>query len=178
MKAVYREWMGSDTGGWMACSVLLEVVERTVQSQGLLLYGGFNVFNEGDIVLALSPKLMTLFAVFLASNVMVSGLLWLCYAPTPKQCDELSFKLTIFGFGEIADLVLWDEYSRASIEVLVYRHRQSLLHRRYHSKMLSIANDRGQKKLHSHLAVQCGDTGTHRRVFYGELFLMEYRAEN
>ncbi len=103
------------------------MIELTVQCGAFLLYGGYNIFDEENVYLSLKPMFINLFAAFLAFNAMASGLLWLCYAAAPIQCNGLLFRLTIFAVDELADmmytvfpliLVLNDDYNTTD-DVLV-----------------------------------------------------------
>ena len=72
--SIYRKYFGVDTKGWIVVKTIRELIEIILQSQALLLYNGYNIFdsnNEDDIYLANKPQFIILFSCLLASIVLV-----------------------------------------------------------------------------------------------------------
>eukprot|EP01084_Bolivina_argentea_P051738 95166_1 len=127
----YGGKLGIDTTGWIIRNVISELTEIVVQSQALLLYNGYNIFDtdhSNAVYLANRPYFVIIFAVILSFNCFGSGILWLSYALLPQYCHGLLFKLSIFCIDEFSDLfytifpfivILGDEYNKNSSNILV-----------------------------------------------------------
>eukprot|EP01084_Bolivina_argentea_P075948 137632_1 len=118
------KYMATDTSGWIISCFISELVEIFVQSQALLLYNGYNIFDPqhtNNVYLANKSHFILLFASILAFNCFSSGILWLSYSLAPKTCYGLLFKLSLFLVDEFSDLfytifpfilVLADNYNK------------------------------------------------------------------
>eukprot|EP01083_Nonionella_stella_P243035 847222_1 len=110
MNSAHKLWntyMANDKVGWVIRSLVNEITELTLQTNAMLLYNGYNVFdarNEEDIYLAHKPQYIILFAVILAVNAFGSGVLWLSYTFTPNTCYGTMFKLCVFVIDGFSDL--------------------------------------------------------------------------
>ena len=79
--------------------LLQEIVEFVVQSQALMLYNGYNLFdpnNKDNIYLASKPAAINAFAMLLSFNILGSGFLWLAYGLFPTRCYGLIFQRALF----------------------------------------------------------------------------------
>eukprot|EP01083_Nonionella_stella_P303474 1050693_1 len=107
MRAWYKANAAADTSFWIAMMFANEFIEILLQSQALLLYNGYHLFDpnhQNDIYLANKPEFIITFAVILAFNCFGSALCWLLYALVPGKCRGLTFKLALFYVDEISDL--------------------------------------------------------------------------
>eukprot|EP01083_Nonionella_stella_P076677 209070_1 len=131
IKDIYHTYFDDDTTGWIILHITGELLEFFIQSQALLLYGGYNMWDphhSNDIYLANKPEFITIFAVILAFNCAGSGLLWLSYALAPQHCFGTVFTVTIFIIDKFSDLcytvfpfyvVIQDRYNKNTNNVFV-----------------------------------------------------------
>eukprot|EP01084_Bolivina_argentea_P182215 314615_1 len=108
-----------DTIGWILLMFFNEILEIILQSQALLLYNGYNIFdpnNERDVYLAIKPELIVFFAASISFNCFVCGILWILYFTAPKCCYGLTFSLCIFFFDQFTDII----YSLFPLFTVVY----------------------------------------------------------
>eukprot|EP01083_Nonionella_stella_P054263 143307_1 len=120
---LWSKYMANDTSGWVIRCVISELLELSIQTQALLLYNGYNIWDpnsEKNIYLANQSYFIVLFAAILAFNCLGSGVLWLGYALVAKYCHGLLFKLLLFWVDEFSDLlytlfpfimILFDDYN-------------------------------------------------------------------
>eukprot|EP01084_Bolivina_argentea_P214737 364533_1 len=97
-----------DTGYWVMLMFVHEIFEITLQSQALLIYNGYNLFdpnNENDVYLANKPIFIQCFAIFIMFNCFSSGIVWICYAFATKRCHGYIFKISIFFVDQLSDLL-------------------------------------------------------------------------
>eukprot|EP01084_Bolivina_argentea_P103894 186066_1 len=121
--AFYDKYFGTDTNGWIIMLFFYEIVEIIIQSQALLVYNGYNVFdpnNANDIYLANKPEFIILFSLFLGFNCLLAGILWLFYVCVGQICHGAHFKIYIFFVDQFCDLlytlfpfmiILYDDYN-------------------------------------------------------------------
>eukprot|EP01083_Nonionella_stella_P081792 225519_1 len=127
----YVKYLGSDTTGWIVISFISEISEFLLQSQALLLYNGYHLFDPHstkDVYLPNKPQYIHLFAAIIAFNCLGSGILWLCYAMFHTKCHGLIFKLSIYFVDQFSDLlytlfpfiiIFTDDYNANATNVLV-----------------------------------------------------------
>eukprot|EP01083_Nonionella_stella_P228386 809465_1 len=129
----WREYMSDDTTAWILRGVISEMLELLIQTQALLLYGGYNMWDphhSNDIYLANRPYFIVIFAAILAFNAFGSGVLWLSYALLNEHCHGLLFRVLLFCVDQFSDLlytlfpfiiILFDDYNvnRRDIYVLL-----------------------------------------------------------
>eukprot|EP01083_Nonionella_stella_P168520 569140_1 len=101
----FRTYMAEDTTGWIIKSALNEITELIIQSQALLLYNGYNLFDPRGVYLAKAPFLIIMFASFVSFNCFGSGICWLSYALAHRKCHGLMFKLSLFFVDQCSDLL-------------------------------------------------------------------------
>eukprot|EP01084_Bolivina_argentea_P013130 24602_1 len=104
----YYKYFVNDTFGWIILKFTSEFTEFILQSQALLLYNGYYLFdrnNENGVYLAEKPQFIIIFAAILFFNCFGSGFLWLLYAVLPKHCHGLLYKRSIFFIDKFSDLL-------------------------------------------------------------------------
>eukprot|EP01083_Nonionella_stella_P306926 1076857_1 len=131
LKNAYHNYFDGDTTGWIILHIFGELLELFVQSQALLLYGGYNVWDphhSNDIYLANKPGFLMMFAAIISLNCFCSGVLWCSYALATRHCFGTVFTLTIFIIDSFGDLcytgfpfiiVMEDNYNKNTDNVLV-----------------------------------------------------------
>ena len=128
---IYTVFFYQDCTGWIVMKFLSEFTEFFIQSQALLLYNGYNVFdpnNENDVYLANKSDFILTFAMILTFNAFGSGSLWLFYAVFPKHCHGTIYKRLIFFIDKFSDLLyiffpfymlLMDDYNTNTNNIFV-----------------------------------------------------------
>ena len=85
---------------------LAEISEILLQSNALLIYNGYDIFDpnrEHHVYQANKPEFISVFASIIAFNCFGSGLLWLLYALLPYKCYGLVYKRCIFFIDKFSD---------------------------------------------------------------------------
>ena len=100
----YKTHFPTDSGKWCVLVIFRECFEILLQSQALFLYNGTNIFNLNGVFLPNEPKYIKLFAAFIFSNCMISGILWCMYTFNPRFCKGLLFELILYSFDAIFDI--------------------------------------------------------------------------
>ena len=108
ISAWFRENFSVDSGKWFVLMIIREFVEISLQSTALLLYNGTQVLSSpsddhAEIRLAQNAEYVKIFTVFLCSNAIVSGILWIFYALKPSLCHGLLFQLLLYGSDALFD---------------------------------------------------------------------------
>ena len=86
---VYFAYFAQDTTGWIIFKFIGDIFEILLQSNALLFYNGYNIFDpnhDNQIYQANKPQFIKLFTEIIAFNAFGSGILWLLYALFPNYC--------------------------------------------------------------------------------------------
>eukprot|EP01083_Nonionella_stella_P197949 727284_1 len=102
LNQVYNRWCGTDTNGYIARMIAMQLFDVIFQTFALLLYNGYNIWNRGDVYLAHKPPFIYLFVCFLSFNCICIGVLWALYAL--DRVNGNLFKLLEFCIDEFCDL--------------------------------------------------------------------------
>ena len=105
---VYSAYCAQDTTGWIISKFIAEISEILLQSNALLFYNGYDIFDpnrKNHIHQANKPHFIKLFAGIFAFNAFGSGILWFLYGMLPNYCYGLLFKRCLFFVDKFSDFL-------------------------------------------------------------------------
>ena len=104
---MYFAYLAQDTTGWIVLKFMSEISELLVQSNALLIYNGYDIFDpyRKKTSLANKPQFIELFSGFIAFNAFGSGIIWMFYAIFPRKCYGLLFKRCLFFVDKFSDFL-------------------------------------------------------------------------
>ena len=83
---LYSKYFGIDSRKWVLWTIFKEFVEIFFQTNALIYYNGYDIFNYDKLLLASSPSIIGIFVVLLGLNSICVGILWMSYIFTCNCC--------------------------------------------------------------------------------------------